>query len=192
LPAAPSASGGFSRALCDLRSRNSDFRKGFVEKNLSEQLFDSPALAGAIASPKRIGGIDCGTVENKVAQWGAALTTGFSQATGVATAPPWCGELKRCPPDRAIPRYLRLVDPPMSYLSPQFDPDVFVSYSHGDPYEGRAPLRDWTQALIRRLGDQVRSLEPKFKELHLWMDPEIDPTAELTDELGKRSAIRPC
>jgi hypothetical protein len=73
----------------------------------------------------------------------------------------------------------------MSYLSPQFDPDVFVSYSHGDPYEGRAPLRDWTQALIRRLGDQVRSLEPKFKELHLWMDPEIDPTAELTDELRK-------
>lgn len=73
----------------------------------------------------------------------------------------------------------------MSYLSPQFDPDVFVSYSHGDPSEGRAPLRDWTQALIRKLRDQLRSLETEFKELHLWMDPEIDPTVKLTAELRK-------
>ena len=29
----------------------------------------------------------------------------------------------------------------MSYLAPHFDPDVFVSYSHGDPIGGRAPLR---------------------------------------------------
>jgi hypothetical protein len=76
----------------------------------------------------------------------------------------------------------------MSYLAPNFDPDIFVSYSHGDPYEGRAPLRDWTQALIRRLLDQLRSLETEFKELHLWMDPEIDPTTELTDELRKMAS----
>jgi len=79
----------------------------------------------------------------------------------------------------------RVVDPPMSYLLPHFEPDVFVSYSHGHPSEGRAPLRDWTQALIRKLGDQLRSLETEFKGLHLWMDLENDPTAKLTDELRK-------
>jgi TIR domain len=73
----------------------------------------------------------------------------------------------------------------MPYLAPHFDPDVFVSYSHGDPVGGSAPLRDWTQALIHRLRDQLRSLETDFKELHLWMDAENDPTAKLTDELRK-------
>ena len=53
--------------------------------------------------------------------------------------------------------------------------------------EGRAPLRDWTQALIRKLKDQLRSLETEFNDLHIWMDPEIDPTANLTDELRKKA-----
>ena len=76
----------------------------------------------------------------------------------------------------------------MSFLAPHFDPDVFVSYSHGDPIEGRAPLRDWTRALVRRLQDQIHSLETEFDGLHIWMDPEVDPTAFLTDELkGKAS-----
>ena len=68
----------------------------------------------------------------------------------------------------------------MSYLDPHFNPDVFVSYSHGDPLGGRAPLRDRTQALIRRLNDRLHALETEFDDLHIWMDPEIDPTAYLT------------
>ncbi len=71
----------------------------------------------------------------------------------------------------------------MSFLAPDFEPDIFVSYSHGDPHGGRAPLREWTQALIRRLGDRLHALETEFDDLHLWMDPEIDPTAFLSDDL---------
>ena len=74
----------------------------------------------------------------------------------------------------------------MSYLAPHFDPDVFVSYSHGDPRGSRAPLRVWTQATIRRLEDHIRSLEPEFRDLRLWMDPDFDPTAKLTEELRKQ------
>ena len=76
----------------------------------------------------------------------------------------------------------------MPYLAPHFDPDIFVSYSHGDPLNGRAPLRDWTQALIRRLTDQLHSLETEFDELHLWMDAQIDPTEYLTSDLKTRAS----
>jgi len=76
----------------------------------------------------------------------------------------------------------------VSYLVPHFDPDVFVSYSHGDPIDGRAPLRDWTQALIRRLRDRLHALETEFDDLHLWMDPELDPTADLTSELRVKAS----
>jgi hypothetical protein len=77
----------------------------------------------------------------------------------------------------------------MAYLTPHFDPDVFVSYSHGNPIGGRAPLRDWTHALILRLNDGLRALRAEFDYLDMWMDPEIDPTAHLTDVLrGKVSA----
>ena len=44
----------------------------------------------------------------------------------------------------------------MTYLAPHFDPDVFVSYSHGDPRaDNCSPLKDWTQTLIRRLESEV-------------------------------------
>jgi TIR domain-containing protein len=75
-----------------------------------------------------------------------------------------------------------------SYLTPLFDPDVFVSYSHGDPIEGRAPLRDWTQALIQRLQDRLHALETEFDDLRLWMDPLVDPTADLTEELREKAS----
>ena len=78
----------------------------------------------------------------------------------------------------------------MSFLAPHFEPDVFVSYSHGDPRGGRAPLRDWTQALIRRLNDRLHALETEFDDLRIWMDPEIDPTADLTSEI--RTKVSAC
>jgi hypothetical protein len=77
----------------------------------------------------------------------------------------------------------------MSYLAPHFDPDVFVSYSHGDPQGGRAPLRDWTQDLVRRLNDGLHALETEFDDLALFIDSKIDPTADLSDDLkGKAGA----
>jgi hypothetical protein len=77
----------------------------------------------------------------------------------------------------------------VSYLAPYFGPDVFVSYSHGKPIGGRAPLRDWSRALIARLKDGLRDLRAEFDDLDIWMDPDLDPTAQLTDELkGKAGA----
>jgi hypothetical protein len=77
----------------------------------------------------------------------------------------------------------------VSHLAPVFDPDVFVSYSHGDPVGGHAPLRDWTQALITRLEQGLHALETEFDDLDLFIDPKIDPTAHLSDDLrGKAGA----
>jgi hypothetical protein len=75
----------------------------------------------------------------------------------------------------------------MPYLAPHFDPDVFVSYSHGDPIAGDAPLRDWTRALIHRLRVGLHALKTEFDGLDIWMDPEIDPTAYLTPELKAKA-----
>ena len=75
----------------------------------------------------------------------------------------------------------------MAYLDPHFDPDVFVSYSHGDPRGmGASPLKDWTHGLIKQLESQILSLDPEFDNLKVWMDPELDPTAHLTPELRTR------
>ena len=75
----------------------------------------------------------------------------------------------------------------MPYLDPHFDPDVFVSYSHGDPQGGTAPLRDWTRNLIDRLREGLHALETEFDGLDIWMDPQKDPTAQLTDELRAKA-----
>ena len=75
----------------------------------------------------------------------------------------------------------------MSYLAPLFDPDIFVSYSHGPLVEDRAPLRDWTQSVIRRLR-YLLSLDQEFDGLRLWMDPQTDPTAFLTDDLKAKAS----
>jgi len=78
-----------------------------------------------------------------------------------------------------------------AYLAPYYDYDVFVSYSHGDPRrDGKSPLKDWTRALVRdRLERQILALLPEFDPLHIFMDDEIDPTAQLTGDLrGKVTA----
>jgi hypothetical protein len=76
-----------------------------------------------------------------------------------------------------------------SYLKPHFDPDVFVSYAHGDPNDDESPLKAWTRALVDKLESQIRAIDPEFKELKLWIDSKLDPTALLSDELqGKVGA----
>ncbi len=71
----------------------------------------------------------------------------------------------------------------MAHLAPHFDPDVFVSYSHGDPRGvNGSPLKDWTHALIGRLESYVLSLDTEFDNLKVWIDREMDPTTHLTEE----------
>jgi TIR domain len=75
----------------------------------------------------------------------------------------------------------------MAYLEPHFDPDVFVSYSHGDPRgAGDSPLKTWTHALVRKLESQILSLDTEYDALRVWMDEQIDPTAGLTIELRNK------
>ncbi len=76
----------------------------------------------------------------------------------------------------------------MSYLAPRFDPDIFVSYSHGAPVGGRAPLRDWSRDLVGRLKDGLHALKTEFTGLSVWMDPDLDPTALLTDDLRAKAS----
>jgi TIR domain-containing protein len=73
----------------------------------------------------------------------------------------------------------------MAYLSPDFDYDVFVSYSHGDPEGvGESPLKTWSHALIETLKDDIKSLsDGEFDELAVWYDRDFDTTLHLTPEL---------
>jgi len=72
----------------------------------------------------------------------------------------------------------------MAFLAPHFDPDVFVSYSHGDPRGvGVSPLKAWTHKLIARLKAQIESLEDEFDGLDVFYDGELDPTARLTEAI---------
>ncbi|MBV8439821.1 MAG: toll/interleukin-1 receptor domain-containing protein [Hyphomicrobiales bacterium] len=76
----------------------------------------------------------------------------------------------------------------VAYLGPHFDPDVFVSYAHGDPrHVGESPLKTWTIALVRRLESQILSLDTEYDALQIWMDEQIDPTAQLTEELRSKA-----
>ena len=76
-----------------------------------------------------------------------------------------------------------------AFLDPHFNPDVFVSYSHGDPRgAGDSPLKQWTHALIRKLEGQILALDDEFDDLHIWMDAQIDPTAHLSEELRRKVA----
>lgn len=75
----------------------------------------------------------------------------------------------------------------MSYLAPNFEFDVFLSYSHGDPRgAGDSPLKRWSHRLIQNLETDIIAVDPEFRDLQIWHDKQIDPTAHLTDELRKK------
>jgi hypothetical protein len=72
----------------------------------------------------------------------------------------------------------------MAFLSPYFEYDVFVSYSHGvQGADSDTPLRDWTLELVRRLEADIRAVDTEFDDLVVWRDLHIDPTIHVTDEL---------
>ncbi|HXF89249.1 MAG TPA: toll/interleukin-1 receptor domain-containing protein [Xanthobacteraceae bacterium] len=77
----------------------------------------------------------------------------------------------------------------MAFLSPHFEYDVFVSYSHGNPNPRAGddlPLKTWTNELIRDLEEDSRTIDPEFRDLHIWCDEQIDPTMQLSDELRRK------
>src|SRR5271168_2550563 len=77
----------------------------------------------------------------------------------------------------------------MAYLAPHFDPDVFVSYSHGDPREkGGGPFKDWTDRLISKLERDIEALDPEFEKIGIWRDPQIDPTGHWSSQLRAKVA----
>ena len=72
----------------------------------------------------------------------------------------------------------------MAYLSPQYQYDVFVSYSHGGSGAAvESPLKKWTRALIEELRAHIQAVGSEFDNLQIWKDEQIDPTIQLTDEL---------
>ena len=77
----------------------------------------------------------------------------------------------------------------MTYLY-NFDPDIFISYSHGPLVEDRTPLRDWTQSLIRRLLLSAVALDAGNSTASIFgLTPQkIDPTAFLTDDLKVKAS----
>ncbi len=75
----------------------------------------------------------------------------------------------------------------MGYLSPYFEHDVFVSYSHGDPHgKGTSVLKSWTSGLLNELEEHILAIDPEFEELAIWRDEKLDPTQLLTPELKAR------
>jgi hypothetical protein len=75
----------------------------------------------------------------------------------------------------------------MAYLSPHFEHDVFVSFSHGDPRgTGNTPLKKWTFELLHELEDHILAIDPEFVDVIIWRDEKLDPTLHLTTELKAR------
>ena len=48
---------------------------------------------------------------------------------------------------------------------------------------GNSPLKSWTKALVRRLENQILSLDPEYVALHIWRD-------ENTQNLQTNYAVR--
>ena len=67
----------------------------------------------------------------------------------------------------------------MPFLDPPFKHDVFVSYAHG---RGGRLLR-WSQRLIDELKGDIRDLVTEFDDVDIFIDPDLDPTLPLTQQL---------
>ncbi len=67
----------------------------------------------------------------------------------------------------------------MPFLGSKFEHDVFVSYAHG---RGGNLLR-WSQRLTKELESNLLDLETEFDDFDIFIDPELDPTLPLTEQL---------
>jgi hypothetical protein len=86
----------------------------------------------------------------------------------------------------------------MAFLSPHYDHDLFISYSHGDfGRTGTSPLKEWSEQFVRELVEELQWNE-EFRGLTVFLDQDqrpghgVDPTAPLTDQIAhgiSRSAL---
>ena len=72
----------------------------------------------------------------------------------------------------------------MSFVGKPFEHDLFVSYSHGqtDP-SGESPWKAWVQWLAAQITTEVQNGHPEFRDFRLFIDPQLDPTMHLSDQL---------
>jgi hypothetical protein len=78
------------------------------------------------------------------------------------------------------------------YLAPEYAPDVFITYSHGDvDGSGQSELKAWSQRFARALEDELRQ-DGEFRKLALFLDQSarvetaLDPTLPLTKQLREQ------
>jgi hypothetical protein len=76
-----------------------------------------------------------------------------------------------------------------AYLAPDYQHDIFVSYSHGD-FEGigESELKAWSQKFVRKLESELRQI-PKFRDTVIFLDESkraehcLDKTLPLTNQI---------
>jgi hypothetical protein len=126
----------FGKILSASCSRVVEWR-GFDLKRSAE----SQLRLGAPLSTQDLANRECDTRHGSRTRhrqvWGGVCQKApGSRRLGLTRRPSWV-------PDRMICDFVHKSDLyQMAYLEPHFDPDVFVSYSHGDPRgTGDAPLR---------------------------------------------------
>jgi hypothetical protein len=81
----------------------------------------------------------------------------------------------------------------MAYLAPDFQHDLFISYSHGDfDHTGSSPLKEWSEEWVSALSYELQWNKEFKTTLNIFRDEDhrpdrgLDPTAPLTDELRSR------
>jgi TIR domain len=75
----------------------------------------------------------------------------------------------------------------MTYLAPDFDLDLFVTYSHGDPQGvGNELLKNWSRKMANFLLQDITSTTPDLANLEHFIDERLDTTRQLTDELRSK------
>jgi hypothetical protein len=76
---------------------------------------------------------------------------------------------------------------PMTYLAPDFDLDLFITYSHGDPLGvGNELLKNWSRKMASFLVQDITSTTPDLANLEHFIDERLDTTKQLTDELRSK------
>jgi hypothetical protein len=76
----------------------------------------------------------------------------------------------------------------MAFINHNFRHDIFVSYAHGladRKGTGIKRLKFWSESLINELYGEIVDLSPKFSDLDIFIDDQLDPTEPLTSSIRK-------
>src|SRR5262249_30163332 len=77
------------------------------------------------------------------------------------------------------------------HLFPDYSPDIFISYAHGDfDHTGQSPLKSWSVQFAEAFRSERRQ-QPQLKDVAVYRDESerpkeaLDPTSALTAQLRK-------